>query len=442
MGVTVPAALPTVTGLLLARAGDPEPGLRFEDRRWSWREHVGECARYAAALRARRNAYQHGASQRGPGRPFHVGVLADNVPEFSFLLGGCAFAGAVLVALNPVRRGEALARDVARTDCQYVLAEPGYAALLPAMDVPVLCLPRGDETLIPPGTPRAALDGLDLPARAPLEVAPATPDDLLMLIFTSGTSGEPKAVRCTHGKIAGPGRMLAGRFGLGTGDTVYVSMPMFHSNAIMAGWAVGLAAGAAIALRRRFSASGFLPDVRAFGATYANYVGKPLSYVLATPERADDADNPLRIAYGNEGAPGDLARFAERFGCTVIDGFGSTEGGVAVSRTPGTPPGALGTLADGVAGVRRARSWRSRGGARGGRPPRSWHRRGGPGHGVHRGARRGVADAGRVRRLPGRAGRPRPQAASAFRPGRGADATHGHVQGADPGAGRRPVEYR
>ena len=243
MAVSVPASLPTVTGLLLARAGSPEPGLRFEDRRWSWQEHVSECARYAAALRAR----------RAPGRPFHVGVLADNVPEFSFLLGGCAFAGAVLVALNPVRRGEALARDVIRTDCQYVLAEPGYAALLPAMDVPVL-----------------PLDGLELPAPAPPEAeltpVPATPDDLLMLIFTSGTSGEPKAVRCTHGKIAVPGRMLAGRFGLGTGDTVYVSMPMFHSNAIMAGWAVGLAAGAAIALRRRFSASGFLPDVRAFGA--------------------------------------------------------------------------------------------------------------------------------------------------------------------------------
>jgi len=81
MGVTVPAALPTVTGLLLARARDPEPGLRFEDRRWSWREHVGECARYAAVLRARRAA----------GRPFHVGVLIDNVPEFWFTLCGAAF---------------------------------------------------------------------------------------------------------------------------------------------------------------------------------------------------------------------------------------------------------------------------------------------------------------------------------------------------------------
>jgi fatty-acyl-CoA synthase len=313
---------PTVTGLLLDRADDAQPGLAFEDRRWSWQEHVSESARYAAALRAR----------RAPGLPFHVGVLANNVPEFSFLLGGCAFAGAVLVALNPVRRGAALARDVARTDCQYVLAEPRYAELLTAVDVPVL--PFG---------------GLELPGHAPLDVVPATPDDLLMLIFTSGTSGEPKAVRCTHGKIAVPGRMLAGRFGLSAADTVYVSMPLFHSNAIMAGWAVGLAAGATIALRRRFSASGFLDDVRAFGATYANYVGKPLSYVLATPERPDDADNPLRIAYGNEGAPGDLARFAERFGCLVIDGFGSTEGGIAVGRTPDTPPGALGKLTDGVA---------------------------------------------------------------------------------------------
>jgi fatty-acyl-CoA synthase len=305
----MPATPPTVSELLLAQASSSRPGLCFQDRRWSWREHVSECARYAAALRARCQ----------PGLPFHVGVLADNVPEFSFLLGGCAFAGAVFVALNPVRRGSALASDVARTDCQYVLAEPQYADALPAMDVPVL-----------------PLAGLERPAQAPLDVAPATADDLLMLIFTSGTSGEPKAVRCTHGKIAVPGRMLADRFGLTAADTVYVSMPMFHSNAIMAGWAVGLAAGAAIALRRRFSASGFLTDVRAFGATYANYVGKPLSHVLATPARPDDADNPLRIAYGNEGAPNDLARFAERFGCQVIDGFGSTEGGVAVSRTPDT----------------------------------------------------------------------------------------------------------
>ena len=63
-------------------------------------------------------------------------------------------------------------------------------------------------------------------------------------------------------------------------------------------------------LRRRFSATNFLPDVRRYGVTFFNYVGKPLSYILATPERADDADNPLRIAFGNEAAPLDVDRFA------------------------------------------------------------------------------------------------------------------------------------
>ncbi len=112
--------------------------------------------------------------------------------------------------------------------------------------------------------------------------------------------------------------MLAERFGLGPADTCYLSMPLFHSNAVMAGWAVAVAAGASIALRRKFSASQFIPDTRRFNATYANYVGKPMSYILATPPppQPDDADNPLRIVYGNEAAPRDIDRFATRFGVT------------------------------------------------------------------------------------------------------------------------------
>jgi len=116
----------------------------------------------------------------------------------------------------------------------------------------------------------------------------------------------------------------------------------------MAGWAPAVAAQASIALRRKFSASQFIPDTRRFGATYANYVGKPLSYILATPERPDDRDNPLRVAYGNEGAPRDLARFRHRFDVDVVDGFGSSEGGVSIARTPDTPEGALGPLTAGV----------------------------------------------------------------------------------------------
>ncbi|WP_238994798.1 long-chain-fatty-acid--CoA ligase FadD17 [Mycolicibacterium chubuense] len=289
----------------------------------SWREHIRDGAALAAALRARLDA----------DRPPHVGVLLGNTPFFGTVLVAAAMSGIVPVGLNPTRRGAALQRDIAHADCQLVLADSdGIQDGISAVDVESADFAAE----------------LDAHRDATVEFRTADPDDLFMLLFTSGTSGDPKAVCCTHEKVAVPGVMLAQRFGLGPADTCYLSMPLFHSNAIMAGWAPAVAAGASIALRPRFSASQFMPDVRRFHATYANYVGKPLSYVLATPERVDDADNPLRVAYGNEGAPRDVVRFAQRFGVQVVDGFGSSEGGVAIARTPDTPDGALGPLLNGV----------------------------------------------------------------------------------------------
>jgi fatty-acyl-CoA synthase len=316
---------PTVGALLAPLVDVTDRGVHYGDEFTSWRDHIAAGAAVAATLRERLD----------PDRPPHVGVLLGNTPFFSSVLVAAALSGLVPVGLNPTRRGQALVRDIERADCQLVLADSG--AELPAgvghIDVE---------------SPQWAAE-LAAHTGTPVTFAERSPDDLFMLIFTSGTSGEPKAVRVTQDKVAFPGRMLAERFGLGPADTCYLAMPLFHSNAIMAGWAVAVAAGASIALRRRFSASQFIPDVRRYGATYANYVGKPLSYILATPPRPDDADNPLKFLYGNEGAPRDLTRFADRFGVRVVDGFGSTEGGVAIARTPDTPEGSLGPLTDEVA---------------------------------------------------------------------------------------------
>ncbi len=177
-----------------------------------------------------------------------------------------------------------------------------------------------------------------------------TPETLGYLLFTSGTSGAPKACLCSQGRLARIGAIVAQMYALAPEDVCYLSMPLFHSNALMAGWGPALMAGSASALPSsgRFSASGFLPDVRAAGATYFNYVGKPLSFILATPEQPDDADNPLVRAFGNEGTTDDVARFAERFGVAVTDSYGSTEGGATVQRTPDTPPGALGRAPEGT----------------------------------------------------------------------------------------------
>ncbi|HEX5097004.1 MAG TPA: AMP-binding protein, partial [Acidimicrobiia bacterium] len=177
---------------------------------------------------------------------------------------------------------------------------------------------------------------------APLPGVAVQPSDTYMLIFTSGTTGAPKAVKISHGKLTGWGSHLATNFGLSPDDVCYSVMPLFHSNAQVAGFTNVWFSGATAVLRRRFSASGFLPDVRRYGVTFFNYVGKPLTYILATPAQPDDADNPLTFAFGNEAAPLDIDRFAQRFGAIVVDGYGSTEGGVTMSRDANTPKGSLG----------------------------------------------------------------------------------------------------
>jgi len=335
----------TIDELIRRRAGDSRTGLAFADRRWTHDQVVQAQADRAAVLR----------SLRRPG-PFHVALLLDNVPEYVFWMGAAALAGAVLVGGNPTHRGDELARDLAHTECQLLVTDAGYRTLvdgyslgtaLPEDRILVVDDPCGD---LRSGTTRygelvTAAAGSPLPDRAETAV---TEESLGLLLFTSGTSGAPKACLCSQGRLARIGGIVAQMFELTEDDVCYLAMPLFHSNALMAGWAPALAAGATAVLRERFSASQFLTDVRRHGVTYFNYVGKPLSYILATPELPDDADNTLRRAFGNEAAEADVGRFAERFGCTVQDAYGSTEGGASVQRTPDTPRGALGRAQPGT----------------------------------------------------------------------------------------------
>ena len=333
----------TLRQLLLDRSGDDRPGLATRDRTWTWAEHVADATARATALR----------TLLDEGRPPHFGVLLDNTAEMAMALSAAALGGHVAVGLNTTRRGESLLADVRTGDCQVVLTDAAHADLLEGHDLAGVRVVRvdGDEWLELVAEAGSS-GGFETGAGAPSSTTGGWPEiadeSLFMLIFTSGTSGEPKAVRVTHEKVWFPGVVLADMFSITSEDVLYVSMPLFHSNAVMSGYALGLVSGATLALAEKFSASGFLDDVRRFGATYMNYVGKPLSYILATPEREDDADNPLRLAFGNEANEKDIAAFSSRFGCEVRDGFGSTENAVIISRVEGTPPGSLGRPMEGV----------------------------------------------------------------------------------------------
>ncbi|NPC96267.1 fatty-acid--CoA ligase FadD1 [Nocardioides sp. zg-DK7169] len=305
--------------------------VRHEDRTWTWREHLAEASAEAATM----------IRMLDPERPPHVGTLLGNGPAMLRAMAAAGLGGYVLAGINDTRRGAGLAADVRRADCQVLLTDREHLPLLDGLDLgDVQVLDVDDEgylgLLAEPGAS----------ALTPLREVGA--GDTFMLIFTSGTSGDPKAVQVGHITVLFAGLMLAQKYEITDADTCYLSMPLFHSNAVLAGWSVALCGGAAMA-PARFSATQFLADIRRYGATYMNYVGKPLAYVLATPERPDDADNPLRVAFGNEGSDRDIAEFARRFDCIVWDGFGSTELAVTITREPGTPPGSIGMPAEGVA---------------------------------------------------------------------------------------------
>lgn len=209
---------PTVTELLLPLSEIDDRGVYFEDSFTSWRDHIRHGAAIAAALRERLD----------PARPPHVGVLLQNTPFFSATLVAGALSGIVPVGLNPVRRGAALAGDIAKADCQLVLTGSGSAEV-PA-DVEHINVDSPEWTD-------------EVAAHRDTEVRFRSADlaDLFMLIFTSGTSGDPKAVKCSHRKVAIAGVTITQRFSLGRDDVCYVSMPLFHSNAVLVGWAVAAA---------------------------------------------------------------------------------------------------------------------------------------------------------------------------------------------------------
>ena len=156
--------------------------------------------------------------------PFHVGVLLDNVPEYVFLLGGAALAGATVVGINPTRRGDELAHDIRHTDCGLVVHRGRVrTAFSTDLDLGI----AADRILT------VESDAWHAVARRARRCAHTRrrcpgPETLFVLIFTSGSTGAPKAVRGTQGRFARSGA----RMPFGPDDVLYCPMPLFHGNAL------------------------------------------------------------------------------------------------------------------------------------------------------------------------------------------------------------------
>ncbi len=270
-------------------------------------------------------------------------MLLENVPEFVFLLMGAGLAGAAIVGINPTRRGTELARDINHTDCQLIFTDDSMRPLL--ADAPLDL--ASDRILDIDGQAYAAA----LAAAADtvrggtaISTAPPDPETLFALLFTSGSTGAPKAVRMTQGRAA---RAVANPM-FSSSDVLYCAMPLYHGNALNANLFPALRSGATIALRRKFSASAFLPDARRYGVTFFNTVGRALNHILSTPETDQDRNHSIKYVLGPESAPADVRAFRKRFGPPVFEGYGSSENAIILVPDPALPPGSLGRPLDGI----------------------------------------------------------------------------------------------
>ncbi len=220
-----------------------------------------------------------------------VVVTTRNTTDYLLCWLGLAALGAVLVPVNPRSAAAELAGLVRQTTPRALVSDPGLAALLDSagiaglpelgvLDVAELGADAGH------GTAGAGLPGPGV-----------RPDDLAVLIPTSGTTGRSKLVMQTHRAYAMAGEGFGFWMELTAADRLMTSLPLFHINAPAYSVMGSLACGAGLVLLERFSASGFLDAARRHGATEFNAIGAMLEILMRQPPRSDDADNPLRLCY-------------------------------------------------------------------------------------------------------------------------------------------------
>lgn len=152
-----------------------------------------------------------------------------------------------------------------------------------------------------------------------------------LYVFTSGTTGLPKAAVLSNRRFLVSADMahLAG-FKCTSEDSIYIPLPLYHATGLMIGFGAALSSGARSVIRRRFSASRFVEEIREHGCTCLIYIGELCRYLVNQPERSGDAKNPLRAAMGNGLRPDVWPEFKRRFGIgRIAEFYGSSEGNVA-----------------------------------------------------------------------------------------------------------------
>ena len=285
-----------------------------------------------AEMEERSAALARGLTELGIGRGDRVALLSVNRSEMVELYFGCAKVGAVQVPLNAFLKGEFLRYQLADSDATALVVDAaGGAAAAPLLaDLPslkhVVLLDRREAAASLDAAPVEVLQLDDLRAPGPATAVELTADDVMSIVYTSGTTGLPKGCVLTHGYYLRVGGVGIATTELTSDDVFLTALPMFHAAARMLVLAATLRAGASLVLEPEFRASTFLETARRTGATVTLGVGAMWSMLLQQPPGPGDRDHQLRVAVWT---PADLElqdKVEQRFGISAVTQiYGQTE---------------------------------------------------------------------------------------------------------------------
>lgn len=311
-----------------------KPAIRFEGTELTYRQ-----------FDARANAYAHWALAQGLKKGDTVALFMTNRPDYVCCWIGLAKVGVVVGLINTNLTGTPLAHTINISNADHVILS---ADLLGPLQAVAPNLQKSPKRWILEGGDGenlgAALGGMST-ERPPREIlASISQDDLALYVYTSGTTGAPKAAKMVHRRVLGMMRAFIGAGDGDANDRVYVTLPLYHGTGGLCGVGFALIAGGTLIIRRKFSATQFWQEAAEEGATVFFYIGELCRYLVNTPPGPYDTKHKIRLGIGNGLRQEVWEKFQPRFAIPqLLEFYGSTEGNVSLFNLDGKP-GAIGRI--------------------------------------------------------------------------------------------------
>ena len=288
------------------------------------------------------HALARNLSDRGIGHHDNFAVMMNNHPQFVEAMVASGVLGSAFIPIDPRTMGAKLSYMLSFTDCKGVIcADYCLELVLAALpDCPqlewLIVIPSDTYFRLPETTiPISIYEEIITPTGELLPIADQSADQAMFMLFTSGTTGNPKAVIFPHQKYMAL-TLIAKMRNMQADDKYYSGLSLTHVNA-QSTLAAALGGEIPAVFSRKFTKSRLWEIIRRYQCTTFNLLGGMIPEIYAVPAKPDDADNPVRVIQSS-GMPAHLwEKFEQRFGVKLSEGYGSTEGG-GLSNPPGVGP--------------------------------------------------------------------------------------------------------